>query len=130
MSRIIGALHSAGHLIRYLTTFPADLACGDEAPGDVFDRYHTADYVTVSDGLSLDRQKLIDHAASAKRRVRSVTVDVHDAIVNGDRVAARYVLTAEMRKGNRIVTEIHMFGRTVADGRLKHVDQLTRTIKS
>jgi hypothetical protein len=38
------------------------VAFGDEAAEDVFDRYHTSDYVVVSDGLPLDRQRMIDHA--------------------------------------------------------------------
>lgn len=130
MSKITMGLCSAADLVRYLETYPVEIAFGDEAPGDVFDRYHTEDYVTVSDGLALDRQRMIAHAAPARKRVRSVAVDVHDAVVDGDRVAARYVLTAEMRKGGQIVTEIHMFGRLADDGRIRRTDQLTRTLDS
>lgn len=127
MTRKIATFRCDADLVRYLRTFPAEIAFGDETPGDVFDRYHTSDYVNVSDGLPLDRQRMIEHAAPARKRVQSVTVEVHDAVVAGDRVAARYVLTAEMRKGGRIVTDIHMFGRLAEDGRLQRADQLTRT---
>lgn len=61
-------------LARYLKAYPNEVAFGDEAAEDVFDRYHTSDYVVVSDGLPLDRQRMIDHAAPARKRVRSVAV--------------------------------------------------------
>lgn len=123
MSKLIG---SADDLIHYLTSYPAEMTFGDEAPEEVLDRYHSPDYVIVNDGLTLDRQRLIDHVRPARRRAAAVSVDVLDALVSGDRVAARYVLTAEMRKGGVIATEIHMFGRLDALGRLQRADQLTR----
>jgi hypothetical protein len=49
-------------------------------------------------------------------------------IVEGDQVAARYTMTAEMRRGGSIVTEIYAFGRLAADGRLRSLDQITRTV--
>lgn len=124
MSKLIG---DADDLIRYLTSYPAEMTFGDEAPEEVLDRYHSPDYVIVNDGLALDRQRLIDHVRPARKRVAAVDVDVLDALVSNDRVAARYVLTAEMRKGGVIATEIHMFGRLDAVGRLRRADQLTRS---
>jgi len=55
-----------------------------------------------------------------------VRVAVRDVATTGDVVAARYVLTAVMRKGEVIDTEIFMFGRLAPDGRLREVTQLTR----
>jgi hypothetical protein len=57
-----------------------------------------------------------------------VQVAVHDTVIDGDRVAARYTLTATMRKGSMIATEIYMFGHLAPDGRLHHIDQVTRNI--
>lgn len=125
MSRIIA---SADDLVRYLTDYPREIAFGDEPPETVLDRYHTRDYVVVNDGIELDRRRLLEHVRPARKRAADVSVDVKDALVTGDRVAARYVLTALMRKGNVIATEIHMFGELAADGRLRRTDQLTRTV--
>ncbi|MDT3441022.1 MULTISPECIES: hypothetical protein [unclassified Pseudofrankia] len=111
----------------YLTRYPEELTFGDEPPGEVFDRYHTPDFVMVSDGVALDRQRLIDHVTPARRRAVAVAVEVADALVAGDRVAARYTLSATMRKGAPIVTEIVMLGRLAPDGRLTDAHQLTRT---
>lgn len=127
MSMKMPALRTTDDLLHYLMEYPVEITFSEQPPADVFDRYHASDYVVVSDGISLDRQRLIDHATSARKRVRSVTIEIHEAFVHADHVAARYVLTAEMRKGSRIVTEIHMFGRLAADGRLQRTDQLTRT---
>jgi hypothetical protein len=128
MSRNVVPLRTIEALSRYLREYPEEITFGDQPPEDVLDRYHAEDYVMVNDGIELDRQRLLDHVRPARKRAQAVSVDVHDVVVDGDRVAARYELVAEMRKGGRIVTEIHMFGRLAPDGRLQQVDQLTRTI--
>ena len=112
----------------YLRTYPIEITFGEDPAEEVFDRYHTEDYVLVNDGLAMDRQRILGHVAPARKRARTVSVEVRDVIVSGDRVAARYVLTADMRRGDRIITEVHLFGRLADDGRLCQVDQLTRDI--
>jgi hypothetical protein len=92
----------------------------------VFDRYHTPDFVLYNDGLPLDRDRLLAHVRPARRRAASVDTEVHDVLVCGDRVAARYSLTAVMKKGEVITTEIYMFGELADDGRLRRCDQQTR----
>jgi hypothetical protein len=124
MSRITVSTEDLTH---YLTAFPGEITFGDEPPETVFDRYHAAGYEMVNDGVRLDRQRLLDHVRPARKRARAVRVEVLDALVDGDRFAARYVLTAAMRKGGEIVTEVHMFGRVAPDGRLQSAEQLTRT---
>jgi hypothetical protein len=57
--------------------------------------------------------------------VTGCDLDIHEVLVCGDRVAARYTLHAQTR-GRDIVTEIHMFGQLAPDGRLRRIDQLTR----
>ncbi|MFG3297998.1 nuclear transport factor 2 family protein [Micromonospora chersina] len=113
-------------LAHYLRSYVQEMAFGDEAPDLVLDRYHTSDIAWLTDGLHLDRARLIAHARPARRNVTRCDLDVHDTLVRGDRVAARYTMTAVTR-GRTIVTEIHMFGRLAPDGRLRRIDQLTRT---
>ena len=93
-------------------------------------RYHTDDFVLRNDGLPLDRRRLLDHVRAGRRNATGAHVEVHDALVSGMRVAARYTLTAEMRRGGVIATEIHMFGELAPDGRLRRVEQLTRDVSA
>ncbi|MDG6108697.1 nuclear transport factor 2 family protein [Dactylosporangium aurantiacum] len=112
----------------YLKRYPQEIAFGDEDAGAVFDRYHTPGFVLHSDGLPLDRERLIAHARPARKRVASIGIDVHEVLDTGGRIAARYTLTAVMRKGATVTTEIFMFGELSDDGRLRRVDQMTRTV--
>jgi hypothetical protein len=122
------ALTTTTDLIAYLTRYPHEVTFGEEDPATVLDRYHTPDFELVNDGVPLDRRRLLDHVRPARKRAAAVRVDVHEALVDGDRVAARYRLAAAMRSGNTIVTEIYMFGRLAADGRLHRATQLTRAV--
>lgn len=116
----------AEDLATYLRDYPQEITFGDQPPAVAFDRYHHPDIRWVNDGLSLDRQRLLAHVESARKRATGVDIEVLDAVREDDRVAARYVLTARMRKGADVVTEIYMFGRLAPDGRLQRVDQVTR----
>jgi hypothetical protein len=110
----------------YLTRYPHELTFSDDEPGAVFDRYHSPEFLLYNDGLALDRERLLAHVTSARKRAASVHTDVHEVLVSGDRVAARYTLTAVMRKGERIATVIFLFGELGPDGRLRRIHQLTR----
>jgi hypothetical protein len=112
---------------RYLTAYVREMGLGSEDPADVLDRYHTAEIEWFTDGLRLDRERLIAHARPARRNAVSAEVDVHDVIVVGDRIAARYTLRATLRKGREVVTDIYSFARTAPDGRISRIDQITRT---
>ncbi len=116
----------AGYLVRY----PQEAGLGDEEPATVLDRYHTPDYELVNDGVRLDRKRLLDHIRPARKRATGLRVEVEQALVDGDQVAARYRLIAELRKGGTITSEIYMFGELAADGRLRRAVQATRTIPS
>ncbi|WP_327010693.1 hypothetical protein OHA72_27515 [Dactylosporangium sp. NBC_01737] len=115
-------------LIGYLTRYPHELTFGDEEPAVVFGRYHTDDFVLRNDGIPLDKQRLLDHVKVGRRNAAQIDVEVHDALISGGQVAARYTLTAVMRRGQVIATEIHMFGQLTTDGRLLRVEQLSRDV--
>lgn len=115
-------------LAGYLTRYPYEMGVTDEEPAAVFDRYHAEDLVMVNDGVRLDRARLLAHARPVRKRVVDVHVDVHEAMVSGDRAAARYTMTAVLRGSGPIITEVHMFGHLTPDGRLTRMDQLTRDV--
>jgi hypothetical protein len=110
----------------YLSRYPGEIGLGPEAPDVVFDRYHAPGFVICNDGLPMDRDRVLAHARPARRNVAAVSVDIHQALTSGDQVAAHYTLTARMRKGRTVTTEIYTFGTLAADGRLARLDQITR----
>ncbi|MEV4706069.1 nuclear transport factor 2 family protein [Actinoplanes sp. NPDC049316] len=114
----------------YLVRYPQEVAFGGHDAGTVFDRYHAPDFVMCSDGIELGRERLLAHVRPARKRAKSVRVEVHATLRMADRVAARYTLTADMATGNTIATEIYMFGQLSADGRLQRVDQITRDVST
>lgn len=124
----ISVAHAERDLATYLTSFVQEMAFSEEDPQVVLDRYHTPDIQWCTDGLRLDRERLVAHARPARRNATSCAVEVHEAVAAGDRFAVRYTLRATMRKGGGTVTDIHMFGRLAPDGRIRRVDQLTRTV--
>jgi hypothetical protein len=115
-------------LIGYLTRYPHELTFGDDDPAAVFGRYHTDDFVLHNDGIPLDKERLLAHVKVGRRNATQIHVEVHDALISGGQVAARYTLTAVMRRGQVIATEIHMFGQLTPDGRLRRVEQLSRDV--
>ncbi|MQA25678.1 MAG: nuclear transport factor 2 family protein [Micromonosporaceae bacterium] len=117
-------------LAAYLRRYPQEVTFGEEDPADVFDRYHTPDFVLTSDGLPLDRERLLAHVRSGRKRAAKISTSIREVLVEGNRAAARYVLTAIMRKGQVIPTEIFMFGSLAADGRLQSAVQVTRSVQN
>jgi hypothetical protein len=115
-------------VIAYLTRYPQEVTFGEEEAGTVFDRYHTPDFVMCSDGIQLDRDRLLAHVRPARKRAKGVRVEVHESMSTSEQVAARYTVTADMATGNSVVKEIYMFGRIAADGRLRRVEQITRDV--
>jgi ketosteroid isomerase-like protein len=110
----------------YLRRYPHEAAFGDEDASVVFDRYHAPGFTLRNDGLPLSRDALVAHMRPARKNVVDLRVDIHEALTDGDRVAARFTIVAAMRRGHTVRTDIHMFGRLAADGRLQEIDQLTR----
>ncbi|MFJ4653213.1 hypothetical protein ACIP5Y_18275 [Nocardia sp. NPDC088792] len=70
------------------------------------------------------------HAKPSRKNVTHCQIDVTNAITSGEHVAARYTVTATMRTGSTIVTEVYMFGDLAPDGRLRRVDAITRDLSS
>ncbi|ACZ84558.1 hypothetical protein [Streptosporangium roseum] len=112
----------------FLISLPDELAFGDEDPGVVLDRYYVPDFEYYSDGILLDRQRLIDHVRPTRKNVVSCRVEVHETLLAADRAAARYTMHAVMRKGKTLVTQVYMFGQLAPDGRMRRVDSITRGV--
>ncbi len=113
---------------RYLRAYPEEMAFSGDDPGEILDRYCTPDFVQHNDGVALDRARLVAHAKPVRKNVVDLELEIHDAVVEEDRVAARYTMRSTMRKGQRICRQVYMFGALAADGRLRRVDSVTRTV--
>lgn len=111
----------------FFTSFNRELLDTDDDPAAIVDRYHTPDIVQVADGHRMDRDKLIAHTRPVRKNRPEGRVDVHDAIADGDRIAARYTLHVHQR-GKDLRIEVCFFGRFADDGRMRAAHMLTRSV--
>lgn len=111
----------------FFTSFNEHLLAGDEDAAIVVDRFHTPDIVQVADGHRMDREKLIAHTRPVRKNRPSSHIDVHEAIADNDRIAARYTLHVRQR-GKDLAIEVCFFGRFAPDGRMRQAHMLTRTV--
>ncbi|MEU7899349.1 nuclear transport factor 2 family protein [Nonomuraea sp. NPDC049152] len=111
----------------FLTRLPYELAFSQEDPATIVDRYYTPDLEYRNDGITLDRQRLIDHAGPARKNSRELNIQVHETLLDGDRAAARYTMTVRTRKDKTLQIEVYLFAQLAPDGRVRRVDSITRT---
>ena len=112
----------------FFDSFTREVVAGGDA-GEIVDRYYTPDVEQVADGVTLDRQRLIDHLRPVRRNLVAWEYDVHEAMRSGDRLAARFTIHAELRRGRKISTEVYLFGELSPDGRLRRTTQATRDVE-
>ncbi|NJP93328.1 nuclear transport factor 2 family protein [Nonomuraea sp. FMUSA5-5] len=111
----------------FITSLTADLVNTDEDPAAIIDRYHTPDIVQVADGHRMDRDKLIAHTRPIRKNRPEGCMEVHDAVMDGDRLAARYTLHVRQR-GKDLAMDVYFFGRFAPDGRMREAHMLTRAL--
>ena len=111
----------------FVSSFGRAVMHGDEEAAAVVDRYHTPDVVQIADGHRMDRAALIAHTRPIRKRRPSSRLEVHEAVAQADRIAARYTMHVEDR-GRRFALDVHFFGQFTPDGRLREANMLTRTI--
>ncbi|MFG3441092.1 nuclear transport factor 2 family protein [Nonomuraea sp. NPDC047897] len=112
----------------FLTRLPRELGLGTEDAAQVVDRYYTPDITYRNDGVTLDRDRLIAHAAPARKNARELHLQVHDTVIQGERAAARYTLRVRTRKDKTLEIEVCLFATFAPDGRVRRVDSTTRTV--
>ncbi|GGP88950.1 nuclear transport factor 2 family protein [Streptosporangium pseudovulgare] len=130
-------ISSEHDLADFLITYTRDMAVSDEEPGTILDRYFVPDFEYRNDGLVIDRQRMIDHVRPVRRNIDKeattaddrLGVEIHETLVSGDRIAARWTLRTRLRKGKTFAAEIYMFGRLAPDGRIRRIDQVGRQLE-
>ncbi|MEU0569402.1 nuclear transport factor 2 family protein [Nonomuraea sp. NPDC005983] len=113
----------------FLTRLPHELAFSQEAPATIVDRYHTRDIEYRTDGITLDRQRLIDHVGPARKNAHELDIQLHEMLLDDDRAAARYTMTVRTRQDKTLQIEVYLFAQLAPDGRVRRVDSITRTVK-
>ncbi|MGW7682607.1 nuclear transport factor 2 family protein [Kribbella sp. NPDC054772] len=113
----------------FYESFTREVVESDD-PATVVDRYYTPDIEQIADGITIDRQRLLDHIRPVRKNVISYRYDVHEAIRTDDRVAARFTIHAETRRGRTISTEVYLFGELAPDGRMRRTTQATRDVSA
>ncbi|WP_342772741.1 nuclear transport factor 2 family protein [Nocardia tenerifensis] len=81
----------------------------------------------IADGHRMDRDKLIAHTRPVRKNRPSSRIDVHEAIADNNRIAARYTLHVTQR-GRELAIEVCFFGQFTPDGRMRRANMLTRTV--
>ncbi|GAA4367717.1 nuclear transport factor 2 family protein [Actinomadura sp. NPDC048032] len=123
-------------LVDFLVTYTRDMALSEEEPGAILDRYFVPDFEYCNEGLVIDRQRMIDHVRPVRKNVDRAAmaadehtgVEIHQALVRGDQISARWTLRTRMRKGKTFTAEVYMFGRLAPDGRIQRIDQINRPL--
>ncbi|WP_116044514.1 nuclear transport factor 2 family protein [Amycolatopsis palatopharyngis] len=111
----------------FVTSFTDELLRSDEDASLIVDRFHTPDIVQVADGHRMDRDKLIAHTRPVRKNRPSLRIEVHEALLNGESIAARYTLHVQNRKRD-LVVEVYFFGQFTPDGRMRQAHMLTHTV--
>lgn len=111
----------------FFTSFTEDLLRTDEDAALIVDRYHTPDIVEIADGHRIDRGKLIAHTRPVRKNRPTIRMEVHEAVADGDRLAARYTLHSSQR-GKDLAIEVYFFGRFASDGRMRQAHMATRAV--
>ncbi|MEI5101978.1 nuclear transport factor 2 family protein [Streptomyces sp. PmtG] len=112
----------------FFTSFHEQVVRGEHDPAPAMARFYTPGIVMISDGVRLDWGRLVDHIRPVRKNLAADVeprFEVHEAIADGDRIAARLTIDATLRK-KRIVTEVMAFYVFTPDGRMTRSHGFTR----
>ncbi|WP_181788180.1 nuclear transport factor 2 family protein [Streptomyces phytophilus] len=115
-------------MTEFFTSFTREITADDGDPGPVVDRYYTPDAVQTADGIRIDRERLVAHIRPVRKNLSDFAFEVHEAVRDGERIAARFTIHATDRRGRHTATEVHLFGELAPDGRMRRTHQLSRTV--
>jgi hypothetical protein len=117
--------------IAFIETALTEVCFGDEASHPLeatIDRYFSPHYAQRTDGVLCDRDGFAAHIRALRALVAAGSVEVCEAIGNGDRIADRHQVIVTKRDGSTSRLEVYLFGEVAADGRLLRVEEITRIL--
>lgn len=112
----------------FFTTFTEAVIHGSEDPADLMARFYTRDVIQIADGVRLDWDRLVAHLRPVRRNLTEFRFEVHEALADGNRIAARFTIHGRMRKSGPVTTRVHMFADFTNEGLMRRAEQFTRTI--
>ncbi|GGZ22731.1 nuclear transport factor 2 family protein [Streptomyces poonensis] len=112
----------------FYTSFTEAVVRGEEDPVDLMARFYTRDVVQIADGVRLDWDRLAAHLRPVRKNLIDFRFEVHEALADGKRIAARFTIHARLRKSGPVTTQVCMFAEFTAEGLMRRADQLTRTL--
>ncbi|GAA2132091.1 nuclear transport factor 2 family protein [Streptomyces synnematoformans] len=112
------------------TSFTREAVADGADPGPIVDRYYTPDAVQTADGIRINRDRLVAHIRPVRKNLSDFAFEVHEALRDGERIAARFTIHATDRRGRRSTTEVHLFGELAPDGRIRRTHQISRTVEA
>lgn len=114
----------------FFTTFHEQVVRGDHDPAPAMARFYAPDIVMISDGIRLDWDRLLAHIRPVRKNLAAddeARFEVHEAIADGDRIAARLTIHAATRR-KRVATEVMAFYTFTPDGRMTESHGFTRIV--
>ncbi|OEV04190.1 nuclear transport factor 2 family protein [Streptomyces oceani] len=117
-------------MTKFFTTYHEEVVRGSGDPAPAMARFYTPDIVMISDGVRLNWDKLVAHIHPVRKHLAEddeARFEVHEALADGNRIAARLTIHAAMRK-KLISTEVMQFCEFTPDGRMHRSCGFTRTL--
>lgn len=123
----LDATSPAQFIADFYTRFTEEVVHSDD-PGAAMHRFYTPDVVQYSNGIRMDWDKLLAHTRPVRRNFPEGRIEVHQAVADGDRIAAWMTFHAVSRQGRAVTTEAQMFAEFTPDGRMRRAHGLSRTV--
>jgi hypothetical protein len=92
-------------------------------------RYFAPDYTQLTDGVPADYDEFVAHIRMLRSRCTGGRITVERWVCDGAAFADRHTATITKADGSTLTSEVYLFGEVDADGRLRHVEELTRMVE-
>jgi len=112
----------------FFTSFTEAVVRGSEDTADLMARYYVRDVVQIADGVRLDWDRLAAHLRPVRKNLTVFRFEVHEALADGNRIAARFTIHAQLRKAGPVSTQVHMFADFTDEGLMRSATQLSRVL--
>jgi hypothetical protein len=123
------SLSSDVDLVTYVQHVLNDVCFGspEQAEADIA-RYFSPDYVQVTDGNRLEYNEFVAHIKHLRGVIASGTIEVHEAVRNGNVIADRHTMRATKTDGSEVIGDEVAFTEYGGDGRILRVHELSHII--
>ncbi|MGW6598013.1 nuclear transport factor 2 family protein [Streptomyces sp. NPDC055036] len=108
----------AEDFVRYLRSYTAEAFDKNLPLEEVWDRYHVSDATHVVNHDVRDRQESLKNLSKWRADQTPYELWIHEAVVDGNRAAARYTVSRTLLMQVRYTTEVVIFADLAEDGRV------------